>query len=80
LGIPWLYSINANISIRQSSIKVGDPLNGEKFRTIVKPELVFSKDHNLFMYPKAIFTQAVTEKDDSEDSDSSENFSDVNED
>ena len=43
---------------------MGDPLNKEKPKTIVGPELVFSKDHNLLMYSKAIFTQAVTEKDD----------------
>ncbi|SLM35366.1 hypothetical protein LPUS_04613 [Lasallia pustulata] len=56
LGIPWLYSVNATIGIWGSRIEIGDPAAGETIRDIVEPELVFSKDHNLLMYPRAILT------------------------
>ena len=53
LGIPWLYSVDAHISIRQSTIFIGDRSIGEEVRSIVGPEMVFCKDHNLLMYPKS---------------------------
>lgn len=54
LGLPWLYSVNAYISIRESRIQVGDPAVGETICDIQGPELVYCKDHNLLMYPKHI--------------------------
>ena len=54
LGIPWLYGVNATLSIRGSKIKVEDPNVGEKVRDIIGPELIFCRNHNLLMYPKAI--------------------------
>ena len=53
LGIPWLYSVDAHISIRQSTIFIGDRSIGEEVRSVVGPEMVFCKDHNLLMYPKS---------------------------
>ena len=55
LGIPWLFAVNAVISIRQSKILLGDPEVGEAVREVAEPELVFHKDHNLLMYPKEAF-------------------------
>lgn len=45
LGIPWLYSVNAEISVRNSTIKIDDP-SLEEVRDVVGPELVFCNDHN----------------------------------
>ena len=90
LGIPWLYSVDALISIRQSTIFIGDASIGEQVRRVVGPELVFCKDHNLLMYPKAAMAKAlpadlpkqrVEELDDSSsessDSDSGDDLSEV---
>ena len=46
LGIPWLYSVNARISIRSSTIEIGDPSLGEEVQNVVRPELDFCKDHS----------------------------------
>ena len=54
LGIPWLYAVNAIISIKLSMIQVGDPGVGETIRQVTGPELVYGRDHNLLMYPKAV--------------------------
>ena len=81
LGIPWLYSVNAIIGIRGSRIEIGDPAVGESIRDVIGPELVFSKEHNLLMYPKAILTSNAPNSpdesdEDDEDSDSSVSLSD----
>lgn len=57
LEISWLYSVNARISIRNSTIEIGDPSLGEEVRNVVRPELVFCKDHNLLMYPRKYMPQ-----------------------
>ena len=73
LGIPWLYSVNAKIAIRGSRIAIGDPATGEAVRDIVRPLLVFCKDHNLIMYPKEILAaQSLEESDDDSDSEDSD--------
>ena len=60
LGMPWLWDVDALISIRKSSITIGDSLlQGETPRDVKGPEMVFCKDHNLLLYPKAI---SVTKK------------------
>ncbi len=93
LGIPWLYSVDASISIRLSTIFIGDRSIGEQVRGVVGPELVFCKDHNLLMYPKSamVATKAssktypkatveeVDSSDSSESSDSGDDLSDVEE-
>lgn len=77
LGIPWLYSVDASISIRQSTIFIGDRTIGEEVRGVVGPEMVFCKDHNLLMYPKAAMAtsrappKAAVEEVDDESSDPS---------
>ena len=45
--------MGAHISIRQSTILIGDRSVGEETRSVVGPEMVFCKDHNLLMYPKS---------------------------
>ena len=89
LGIPWLYSVDASISIRLSTIFVGDRTIGEEVREVVGPELVFCHDHNLLMYPKAAMMQSlpqatVEEIDESasssESSDSGDELSDIDDD
>lgn len=70
LGLPWLFSVNAHISIRESRISIGDPSLGESMRDIVGPEMVFCNEHTLIMYPKTVFTEAG-EEDTSSDEDSS---------
>lgn len=59
LGIPWYYSVNARISIRSSTIEIGDPSLGEEVRNDVGLDLVFCQDHNLLMYPRSYMPQAV---------------------
>lgn len=54
MGIPWLYSVNAQLSIRHSKIEVGDPSIGETVREVVGLELVYCHDHNLLMYPNGV--------------------------
>ncbi len=83
LGLPWLYSVNAVISVRQSSIQIGDPSIGERVRYITGPELVYHRDHNMLMYPKAIIRSAEafsnpldTDSDESSD-ESEDDLSDI---
>ncbi len=84
LGIPWLFAVNVVISIRNSKIKVGDPTINEESKAIIRTELVFCKDHNFLMNPKAILTPAsklIKEADESDkDSNNSDNLSKVDED
>lgn len=90
LGIPWLYAVDAQISIRRSSIMVGDKSVGEEVREVKGPQMVFCKDHNLLMYPEVVMTTpkapatipkipkaTVEEVDDSSDSSSSESEDDL---
>ena len=74
LGIPWLYSVNATISIRLSTIYIGDPSVGEEVREVFGPEMVFCKDHNLLMYPKGCHPR-IEEVFDSEEEDQSSDSS-----
>ena len=69
LGIPWLWIVDAQISIRGSKILVGDTSAGETPRPVQGPELVFCKSHNLLMYPKDVISppDRVEEVDASED-------------
>ena len=80
LGLPWLHDINAVISVRNSSIQIGDPAIGEHVRFITGPELVYHRDHGLLMYPKAFIPaeeayHRVTELEHDEDEDKSEESS-----
>lgn len=78
LGLPWLYAVGAVISIRESSIQIGNPAIGEKSRHVTGPELCFHQDHNLLMYTRGIMPTykppAVNDDTSSDDgfSDSSE--------
>lgn len=81
LGIPWLYSVDATMSIRLSTIFIGDKTIDEQVREIVGPELVFCKDHNLLMYPKSAvpksgFVESDREEEAASSSDSSSDESD----
>ena len=78
LGLPWLFAVDAIISIRQSAIMVGDITAGETHRTVVGPELVFCKDHNLLMYPKSALAapSRIEEVESQDSSDSSEDDGD----
>lgn len=89
LGLPWLYSVDARISIRQSEIMIGDKDIGENVRAVQGPQLVFCKEHNLLMYPKSILAVprpkaagrvvevATEDEDESESSDDSESEDDL---
>lgn len=57
LGIPWLYSVNAILSIRESKTEIGDPTLGEQVREVEGPELVFCNEHDILMYPKSASRQ-----------------------
>ena len=50
LGLPWLYSVDARISIRESKIIIKDVYIRETVRAVIGPQLVFCKDHSLLMY------------------------------
>ena len=79
LGLPWLYSVDAFISIRLSSIRIGDSSIGERVRNITGPELVYHRDHNMIMYPKAIIrpVEAFREPESDSDDDSDESEDDL---
>ena len=64
LNFPWLYSVDALISIRKSTITVGDVNAGETPKDVVGPEMVFCKDHNFIMYPKRAMEARETRPDD----------------
>lgn len=80
LGIPWLWMVDAQISIRGSKILVGDVSAGETPRAVQGPELVFCKWHNLLMYPKEVVAptdrferfEEVDASDEEEDDDDDE--------
>ena len=83
LGLPWLYSVNAIISVRQSSIQIGDPSIGERVRYVTGPELVYHKDHSMLMYPKAIiradeaFINSLDSDSDESSDESEDDLSDI---
>lgn len=69
LGLPWLYSVNAVIGIMNGSIRIGDTAANEKPRVVQGPELVFSPEHSILLYPKSAVSQAtrkVIEKEEQE--------------
>ena len=72
LGLPWLFSVNAVFTIRGSIIEIGDQRIGEERREIVGPQMVFSKKHNLIMYPKNFLPQDEEGGSDSEDTEDDE--------
>ena len=61
LGIPWLYSMDAKISVRRFTLAVGDITMGEEVREAIGPEMIFCKDHSLIMYPKSAMARRSTE-------------------
>ena len=78
LGLSWLYSVNAVISMRQSSIQIGDSFIGERVRYITGPELIYHRDHNMLMYLKAIIhtVEAFRNPLESDSDDRSDEFED----
>ena len=58
LGLPWLWSVNAHISIRESKITIGDPAVGETMKNTIGPEMVFCNQHTLLLYFKQAFPKA----------------------
>ena len=83
LGLPWLYSVNAIISVRQSSIQIGDHSIGERVRYVTGPELVYHKDHSMLMYPKAAiradeaFINSLDSDSDESSDESEDDLSDI---
>jgi hypothetical protein len=59
LSLPWLWSVNARFSIKQSRIDIGNASIREAIRSITGPELVFCRDHNLILYPKSVLIKAT---------------------
>ncbi|KAI0991861.1 hypothetical protein K3495_g16326 [Podosphaera aphanis] len=53
LGLPWLYEVNAWISVRDSSILIGDEKTDGRQVSLNSPEFVPSSPHNLVLQPKA---------------------------
>ena len=81
LGLPWLWMVNAHIAIRDSKIYLGDPALNETVREVVGPEMFFSSEHNMLMYPKSLkqslqSKQPQVETDDSSSGDDSSSDSD----
>lgn len=58
-GIPWLYSVNAQLSICHVKIELRDHEIGKAVCVIVGPEFVYFHDHNLFIYPKNILLKSL---------------------
>ena len=71
LGIPWLWMVDARISIRGSRILVGATSAGETPRPVQGPELVFCEWCNLLIYHKDVISppDRIEEGDASEDDD-----------
>ena len=76
LGIPWLYSVDAKISVRHSSLMVGDVTMGEEVREVIGPEMIFCREHNLIMYPKSAMVRVLPKATVEEVSDFSESSDD----
>jgi len=81
LGLPWLWLVNAHISIRDSKLFLGDPGVGESVREVIGPEMFFSSEHNMLLYPKGLKSQplkqpTVEEVDDSSEEDDDSSSSD----
>jgi hypothetical protein len=51
LGLPWLYSVDAHIAIRSSTIEIGDLGYGEKRVALQGPRFVQSAKHSLMLEP-----------------------------
>lgn len=79
LELPWLFSVNAYISIRESQISIGDLSLGESMRDIVGPEMVFCNKHTFIMYPKTAFTKAEEENTSSDEDFSEDEVSEAEE-
>ena len=84
LEIFWLYSVNAIIEICESQIKIENSAIEKSIQDVIESELMFSKEHNLLMYLKAILILNVLNSSDEsdkndEDSDSSVSLSDKKE-
>ena len=78
LGLPWLFNVNAVMTIRGSQIEIGDAALGEERRSIVGPQMVFSQKHQLVMYPKSLTSPPVHQEEGQKDeplSDSSDESS-----
>lgn len=60
LGIPWLYSVNAQLFTRNSKIEISDPEIGKVVRAVAGSKLVYCYDHNLLMYLKDILPASMT--------------------
>ena len=68
LGLPWLFSVNAVIHIRESKITIGDPVQGESTREIVGPEMTFCTEHTLIMYSVEALSKTYRPKEEEDDS------------
>jgi len=75
LGLPWLYSVDAHISIRDSKITVGDRSLGENPRDVIGPELIYSPAHYLLVYPKPMAAHQPFHHEHFPDSDTEESLS-----
>lgn len=65
LGLPWLFSVDAKISIRNASIAVGDPLQGEEPVKVTGPKLVMQKSH--YHAPESLKKAQLTEESSEEE-------------
>ena len=51
LGIPWLYDVKAVLNIRDFTLELGDPSNGEEIQLIRGPKQNYDGKNSLRMYP-----------------------------
>lgn len=63
LRLPWLFSVNAVLAIRDSKIIVEDPAREETMREIVGPEMIFCTEHTLLLYPREALSKNTDAKD-----------------
>ena len=79
LKISWLYSMNAMISVKNSSIQIEDSILEKISRFIENFEMCFHSDHNLLMYSRSVFSLKrfeMKKNDSSSDEEKSEFFDD----
>ncbi|POS83490.1 hypothetical protein EPUL_004983, partial [Erysiphe pulchra] len=75
LGLPWLFTVDAKIKIKDSLIEIGDVERGEEIKEIKGPKFVGSEGHKLILCQVArLETKEVEDTessgDESEDQDS----------
>ncbi|KAK2747243.1 hypothetical protein FQN55_005238 [Onygenales sp. PD_40] len=50
-GLPWLYSVDSRIGVKESSLIIGDARQGETQVEIKGPAMEFEQGNNILLFP-----------------------------